>query len=141
MKATQKSKPASKRSRKGDDELKVFRALQRVPAEMSKDQVFEIDQRFMSQPYGVARRLGLPVYTLSGKDLTAKIKTDRALAVAHAEIADRIDESVKVTRQLADDLERAAWRIRVALCAREDTEDVIAEARKPTTRGKEGANV
>ena len=110
--------------------VQVLRALQRVRAAMSQDQMLELDRQFMSGSYGVARRFGLGVYTISGKHLIDQIKSNRTTAVAFAVAADRIEECVKATRTLADDLERAAWRMRVALCTREDMETVIAESRK-----------
>lgn len=130
MAAKRIAKPRSKDGPDVDDKFadQVIRGLRRAPVSLTKKQLFEIDRAFTHQPQGVGRRIGLGVYTLSGKRLLKLIETDRQAAVAFAEAATCIEGSAEAHRTMGEELKGAAARIRVGLCVREDMDAVLKEA-------------
>jgi hypothetical protein len=51
------------------------------------------------------------------------------MAVSTAHVSDRIEDYAKRLRSLAEMMDSAAMRLSIALCAREDMESVLEEAK------------
>jgi hypothetical protein len=67
---------------------------------------------------------------MSGPDLFGKVEADRETAVLFGEVAVGIGHYLKRMRALIEVLEVAQHRIELALCAREDWKQIVAEAKR-----------
>ena len=83
-----------------------------------------------NQPWGPWRRAGLCVLTRSGKQLAEAIESDRTGALAMAAVMHSAKSYAEQLRRVADLMDTASTRLMVALCWRDDMEDVIREAKK-----------
>lgn len=98
------------------------------PAQITRDQMETMEQRAQDteDSRGVARRLALAILAQSAKDLVAGVQ-ERSTAVAFADTARVIDSCVADMKALTELLESASLRCTVALCAREDMQEILDE--------------
>lgn len=85
-----------------------------------------VDEKFQRD---AARRGGLLFLSKPWKEMADAIAKDRDLAVAFADVAVCLDESISAYKGLADLLVTAQTRINLALCGREDMQAVMEEAK------------
>ena len=106
------------------DELlkKLKSADDLIPADFSNI----VDRKFQRD---AARRVGLIFLSKPWEEMADAIAKDRDLAVAFADVALRLEESIDCLKALADLLLTAQTRINLALCNREDMKAVMAQAK------------
>ena len=94
------------------------------------DQVLDQIENDMgrNQPWGPWRRTGLAFLTRSGSQLIEAVEDERDAAVAIAYAMGGIKDYAEKLRQLADLMDKASTRLRVALCWRDDCNDILKEA-------------
>lgn len=114
---------ASKRSTASDARA----ALANVPPILSSERLAHIEARWDAPDEHAARRLALIFSTYSGGDLL-KQATDRDHAVGMADAAECIRSYSDRMRALLELLDAAEARIMTAIEARDDCDDVIADA-------------
>ena len=84
-----------------------------------------------NQPWGPWRRAGLACLTRSGRQLIEGLETDRDAAVAVAAVANGTKDYAKRLRELAELMDKANLRLLMALCWRDDIEEIMSEAKAP----------
>jgi hypothetical protein len=107
---------------------RIFEEFRRSPATLSLDEVSEIDRSLMHQPYGVSRRAALLAYTSSGAELLELANRDREGALVVAWTAEAAKRAAEGLRELADLIDGAGMRAKMALCERAGMQSVLAEA-------------
>jgi hypothetical protein len=107
---------------------RVFEEFRRSPATLSLDEVSEIDRSLMHQPYGVSRRAALLAYTSSGAELIELANRDREGALVVAWTAEAAKRAAEGLREVADLIDGAGMRAKMALCERADMQSLLAEA-------------
>jgi hypothetical protein len=108
----------------------LYRKLRRAGPGLSDADVSELEGSLNDPRQHIWRRAAFGTAMMSGKDLFGKIEADRESAVVFAEMAIGVRDYVKRVRALADLIDMEQVRIELALCAREDCEEVRAEAKK-----------
>ena len=101
-----------------DDDLLPADFSNMVDEEMRHDAPGRVALVFLSKPW---------------KQMSDSMVKDRDTALAFAEIAVRLDESIGRYKALADLLGTAQTRINLAFCGREDMQAVMAEAKAEIT--------
>ncbi len=76
----------------------------------------------------VARRLGIAT-ACQGGDFFRRLTEDREMALVAPGQLDSFDEAALTFREITDILECGATRTRVALCAYDDVEDLLHQAK------------
>lgn len=122
------SKRAS-RPRKLTADEQPYYDLKAQPPQLTKSQSQNIDRTYLEDANGWARRMALATLTMGGGEIIERIETDREAAVLFAQTQLHIDDYVRRLDQLREILHAADMRLMVALCARDDMESVIAEAK------------
>ena len=89
----------------------------------------EIEQDMGSnQPWGPWRRVGLAFLTRSGEQLIESVESDRDSAVAMAAAVNGTKDYAERLRELAKLMDTASTRLRMALCWRDDMEEIFQDA-------------
>ena len=101
----------------------------RRDAVLSEEMLDAIERRFCDGANGAARRTALVTLLKSDDWLFRAVAEDRETAIAFADIAQCASAYSHRLREVADLVDRAATRINVALCTREDMDAIVAEAR------------
>ena len=115
---------------------RIFNQLKKAPAICTKGDVGEIDRELMTGNAGVMRRVAIAVLSKPGKFVIGIANGKREKAVAMAEGMLSIQHEVKRMRELADIMDMAQRRMGIALCIREDMQEILAEAK--TTEAANG---
>jgi hypothetical protein len=99
------------------------------PAQITKEQLDKIEANFSGLSRRRSRRCALATLAMSGMQLTKAVTGDRdgALALAVARLS--IGEYASHLRLFADMMESADTRIGIALCIREDMQELLLEAK------------
>ncbi len=96
---------------------------------LTDDVLGEIEQDMGSnQPWGPWRRVGLAFLTRSGKQLIESVEGDRDGAVAMAAAVNGTGDYAERLRELAKLMDTASTRLRMALCWRDDMEEIFQDA-------------
>jgi hypothetical protein len=120
----------AKRAMNDSEALALFKEFERQPAQLTSDDVDHIEQRFRTEAYSsVYRRVGLIMLAKSGRELVEIAERPGDGAAALADAIAGIEGAAKVFRAIADNLQTAALRVELALCACEDSPALIAKAR------------
>jgi hypothetical protein len=109
---------------------RLFQKAKRAPAPMTKEQIEEIEDRELDARRHTWRRVAMGTLIMSGPDLFGKVEADREAAVLFGEVAVGVGHYLKRMRALIEVLEVAQNRIELALCARDDWKQIIAEAKR-----------
>ena len=110
-------------------EERAYRRFRASPAQLTPGQVAMIDATFAQDEYREGRRIVLQMLTKSGRELAAMVQESRGhdVAIAQAmEVAKEIERNMQAFSKLA---QATAIRLGLALCDRDDMDEVIAEAR------------
>jgi hypothetical protein len=99
------------------------------PAQITADERDQIETRAGGDDDAIVRRLALASLTRSGAELIESVSVSREMAVSTAHAADRVEDYANRLRSLADMMRSASMRLNIALCAREDMESVLEEAK------------
>jgi hypothetical protein len=98
------------------------------PAQITKEQVAEIEKTFTAVDPARARRTALASLALSGMELTKKAVGDRDDALTLAQARVLIERYASSLREFAGIIESAGVRIGIALCSRDDMQELVVEA-------------
>jgi len=107
----------------------IYNNFENSEAVLTGDEVNRIEERWGGRAGGISRRSGLASLARSGKELLENIGTDRGAAVALATVSELTKSYAEDLRLLADLMDHASIRTRLALVNREDMEAVISEAK------------
>lgn len=113
---------------KMDDELFAIRLYEQTeasPAILSKEQMYKIESNIQND---VNRRAAFAIATRTGKELCSGIAEDRDTALAILEVTLNIKELKENYQMLLDMFSSLETRFMVALCVRDDFEELLAEA-------------
>ena len=102
-------------------------------APITRDEVNQIEERFIGQACGVARRSGLALLARSGKQLVDNITSDDG-AVALAEVSVLTGQYAEDLRAFADLMDSASTRALVPLANREDMRELLDNAEQSCTQ-------
>jgi hypothetical protein len=108
---------------------KLFRDFDAQPAQLTKEQVDKMEANFTGPSRQRSRRAALATLALSGKELTRNVTSERDSALALAVARVSIEEYASHLREFAEMMESAGTRIGVALCSRDDMNELLAEAK------------
>lgn len=108
----------------------LWLTFQESPAQLARDQMENMEQRAQDTEHsrGVARRLALATLTRSGQEIIDSIK-ERSIAVAMADTVRVIDDNVSDLQTLIELMQSASLRITMALCTREDMQEILDEVK------------
>ncbi|MES1947445.1 hypothetical protein C84B14_08852 [Salinisphaera sp. C84B14] len=106
----------------------IFDEIENAPAALTRELVDRIEKN--AQGMGLNRRIALLTMTISGSEFLRSIREDRELAVAYASAAECAKDDPQNLRHLADLIETFNTRTMVALCQREDMEEIETEAKR-----------
>lgn len=106
---------------------KLLDGLKAAPALMRMKTALDFDQAMRSHDY--SRRLALLVLSRPGADLLDNIKANRELAVAMADVLERLRDYGPMLEELRRLVSVAETRIVIALAAREDAVEIVADAK------------
>ena len=106
----------------------LWLTFQESPAQLARDQMENMEQRAQDTEHsrGVARRLA--TLTRSGQEIINSIK-ERSIAVAMADTVRVIDDNVSDLQTLIELMQSASLRITMALCTREDMQEILDEVK------------
>ena len=104
--------------------MRLFEQLEAAPAFITNEELAVIENRIDTD---ALRRAALLLATASGGDLCRNIQENKDFAVAAASIHSGFANAKGRYRQLADLLESIDDRIVLALCGRDDMQEVIAD--------------
>jgi len=120
----------AKRTMNDSEALALFKEFERQPAQITHDDIDVIERHFRIDAYSsVYRRVALILLAKSGRELVEIAERNRSAAETLADAIAGIDGAARVFRAIADNLQTAALRAQLALCAREDSPALIAKAR------------
>jgi len=105
---------------------KLFAGLETEPALLPPTYCEEVELGIQSD---ATRRAGLLFLTKPFKEMSEAISADRALAIAFADVSIHLEAAIERYKGLANLLQTAHTRMRLALCAREDMAEVLAQAK------------
>lgn len=125
--ATRKTRTT--RKSKTTPEERLYRRLKASPAQLTSEQVDMFDAAFASDEHRVARRIVLQMLTKSGRELVAMAQESRGHAVAIAQAIEAAREIEKHMLAFSRLAQAMSVRLGIALCDRDDMDEVIAEAR------------
>ena len=108
----------------------LFKKLESEQPQVPSDFSDSVDRRFQTN---AARRVGLIFLSKPWKEIADGVTEDRALAVAFAKVSMHLDESITLYKGLVELLGTAKLRMQLALCARKDMDEVLAEAKQSLT--------
>lgn len=111
----------------GNEEA-LFEYVRSQPAAVDGGVASAIEVCMARDAFGITRRSCLAVLKMPASEIFDTIERDHAAAVALADLAACACEYKGRLRALAELVEAAELRIKVALCWRDDMEAVIAEA-------------
>ena len=113
-----------------DQELEKFEQdFECMKPFLTDDVLGEIEQDMGSnQPWGPWRRVGLAFLTRSGEQLIESVESDRDSAVAMAAAVNGTKDYAERLRELAKLMDTASTRLRMALCSRDDMEEIFQDA-------------
>jgi hypothetical protein len=115
---------------------KLFKDFDAQPAQISAEQLDEMESTFTGNPSGLFRRTALASLARSGAELIEGVTRDRETALEFVRVQDGISDYAKRLRSFADIMDSASVRIGIALCSREDMQTLMEEA-KATACGQE----
>jgi len=118
---------AAKRST-GNTVDRLWAKIEREKAPCLTASAVEAIEQF-AQNSGVARRIALAYLGRVWNETAHEIESNRDSAVAMARASDDIAFTAAKYRELADLMDTASTRIKVALCARSDMDAVLSEAK------------
>jgi hypothetical protein len=88
----------------------------------------QVEQDFTGGGMGIARRLAMTFLEREFSEIVAKIKRDRAFALSTASMQRSIGDYLENYMLLTQWLEAAHIRMMFAVCSREDSSTIFAEA-------------
>jgi hypothetical protein len=88
----------------------------------------------------VNRRIAVMFLSQTFKESAEKIRDDRGAAIALATASTQIRESAKKYKDLADLMQAAGMRINMALCNREDMQEILSLAEAENERPAKGVS-
>src|SRR5437773_567633 len=88
----------------------------------------QVEEDFTGGGMGIARRLAMTFLEREFSEIAAKIKRDRAFALATASMQRSVRDYLENYRLLTQWLEAAHVRMMFAVCSREDSPEIFAEA-------------
>ncbi|WP_126286629.1 hypothetical protein [Burkholderia stagnalis] len=106
---------------------RIFEQIEAAPALISKDDVQSIENVIARDSF---RRAALLFATSSGAELCRKIENDREFARAVAHVHEELGSVVERYRELASLIHTVDARLMIALCGREDMQEIIQEVRQ-----------
>ena len=114
-----------------DQEMRaLLEGFERQPAQLTSEEVEIIEQHFRTDALSsVYRRVGLVLLEKTGRELLEMAEGDREHAATLADAVAGIEYAEVTFRTIADNLKTAALRAQLALCAREDSPELLAKAR------------
>jgi hypothetical protein len=115
-----KSTARSRKTRNETWEDQFADEFKAQPAQLTTEQVYEMESAFVDNGLGTVRRAALATLSRSGQQLMDSMLSDRDAALSFARSYDQIADYTRRLRSFADMMESASVRIAVALCARED---------------------
>jgi hypothetical protein len=113
-------------SSRQDRFVEDFRAQ---PPQITAEERDQIETRAGDEDDAIVRRLALASLARSGDELIQVASGPRKMAVNTMHVADRIEDYASRLRSLAEIMDSACMRLRIALCTREDMESVLEEAK------------
>jgi hypothetical protein len=131
MATTRKSTPSRKRPEpEADFGARMLEKIRRSPAALTENDVFEIDANIRADRDGATRRMALLILAQPGAKLLEGVANERQLAAAVADTRRCLADYLGRLASLTDLLNSAdAWMM-MALCQREDMQEIIDEAGK-----------
>jgi len=105
---------------------RLFQILEASPPILTREEV-DIVEDGLIKGSGQMRRAALVMMTFSGADLCTKIEQDREFAVMAASVKVGMDGLGEKYHSLGDLLKKLETNLMLALCSREDMQEVIAE--------------
>lgn len=110
---------------------RIFEQLDAADAFIT-DQQLDLIEEIIS--HDAVRRAGLVFATMPGRELCKKIEQDRDFAVCAASTLSGLNDAKIRYQELAELLKQVHTRILLALCGREDMENVVADGRELAAR-------
>jgi hypothetical protein len=131
-----KRAPAQKNT---DAELRLYQKLRRAPAAFSREDMHAMETAYQKHAFGPEgfapyRRSILFFLSMPAKKVFDGIRDDREEAVAFADALLGARAYVEWLRAVTETMVAGITRLEIALCAREDMDEVIAEAEKTEKR-------
>lgn len=112
-----------------EEAMRVFNDVMKCDPLLSREDVEYVEQRMRgSGSLAVALRIGLMVSVQNG-EWFKKLSEDRSMACFIAGQLDAVEHAAAALRELAGVIDSAALRIRIALCAHSDIEQLMAESK------------
>lgn len=115
------------------DSEQLWRKFLRQPPQITSEQVERMERNFIDQmeKIGPIRRAALASLNRSGRELAQAFgrKATRTDAEAGAALVASIESMRKFLLAVADCLNTAEWRLKVAMLSREDMQEVLASAK------------
>lgn len=105
---------------------RLFEQLESAPPLLVRGDIEGIERSIQEDQ---VRRAAFLFASDSGRDLVEKIKEDRDFAVIASGISEGLKDAQQRYLALADTMKQLDMRIKVALCGREDMEQVIEEGK------------
>jgi hypothetical protein len=113
--------------------MAVYRNFVEQPAQVSDEQVAEIEERYRAD--FIVLRLALASLARSGAYLAEGVDADEN-ARAFADVAQRTDELSERLKSLAALMQTASLRLELALCKRPDMQTLVEMAKNGTAMGR-----
>ena len=133
------AKEESNTSTETDEGMIVFNGLMaEVDAALPRNLSGQIERQFHGAgAHAVNRRVALAILAMPFKEMEGKIRDDRDAAIAFADTVWRVNDSAQTHRDVAELMEKAALRTQLALCGREDMQEILSlvEAEKAENNG------
>lgn len=107
---------------------RLYNTVKKAPAQLTEQDLMGIERTANKAETHMWRRAALASFMMSGADLAKQLE-DREAAVVYAGLTYGIQDYLKRQKALAGMIESALQRLQFMLCAREDMDAVLAEAR------------
>lgn len=105
---------------------RLFEQLEASAPLFDKEEMYEIEESIQRDQM---RRVAFAIASLSGKELCEKIVADRDFAVIAGGVLSELGAVKERYQQLMDIFSWLDGRLMIALCSREDMNEVIAEGK------------
>ncbi len=108
---------------------RIYENARKERAAITELEVDRIEEAHAHDEFGVVRRVSLMALTRPCDELFKAIDDDRDVAVGFAAVLDGLNSYVDWLTAVKATMETARARLVVGLCARDDVEQVMAEAK------------
>lgn len=102
-----------------------------APAMLTQTEMVAIDAAMTGDADGITRRVALASLTRAVPQLIESVTDDRVVAVEFARHADALKDYIDRLNEFTTMMQSARLRLRIALCARPDMDEILAEAGRP----------